>query len=127
MNYKTQYGGKLGTPEINSGELLVETAGYISAKERIENIMLAGQRLDNYRKGRFDFEDEKSIDMSFVDPTREKGFDLADATQAELGVTARLEDQKRVTDEALKASQTALEAPQGSSEPQNESTDVKPK
>lgn len=116
MNYRTQYGGSLGTPEKNkTGEILVETAGYISAKERITNIMLAGQRLENYRKGRFDFDDEKSVDPDFHDPTRDPGFDMADASQMTYAVNSRLEAQKKASEEALRASQTAPEAPDGAS------------
>ena len=41
-------------PEFNSGKKLVETAGYIPAQKRIENLMLAGQRLVAYRMELYD-------------------------------------------------------------------------
>lgn len=85
-------------PEVNSGKTLVETAGYISAQKRIENMILAGQRLVDYRKQQFDFPDGK-IDEFYDDPTRVANFDLADATQLQLEADAN-----------LKASQTAQEA-----------------
>lgn len=74
-NYK-----KVSIPEKNSGRSPVETAGYIPANQRIENMMLAGQRLSESRKEQYDFPDGE-IDESYNDPTRSKNFDLADASQ----------------------------------------------
>lgn len=87
-------------PEENSGKTLVETAGYMSAQKRIENMILAGQRLVDYRKSQFDFP-EGEIDESFEDPTRSPNFDLADASQIQIQAEA-----------SLKASQTSQGAPQ---------------
>lgn len=93
-------------PEINSGKSLVEKAGYVSAKTRIENMILAGQRLVDYRKHQFDFPDG-NIDEEFNDPTRMSNFDLADATQLQLQVEAN-----------LKAFQTAQEPLQETQTPE---------
>lgn len=82
--------------EKNSGELKTERAGYIPAQKRIENLMLAGQRLVSSRKEMYDFPDGK-IDEDYIDPTRKKDFDLADAFQGGL-----------IANSNLKASQTAL-------------------
>jgi len=60
---------------------LVETAGYIPAKIRIENLMLAGKRLAEARDLLYDFQEGEEIDENFTDPTRSKNFDMADATQ----------------------------------------------
>lgn len=92
-NYK-----KTSKPEINSGERLVETAGYMSAQKRIENMILAGQRLVDYRKNHYDFQDGE-IDENFTDPTRSPGFDMADAFQIAEEANYR-----------IKATQTAQEA-----------------
>lgn len=88
----------INKPEQNSGELKTERAGYIPAQKRIENLMLAGQRLVSSRKEMYDFPDGK-IDEFYDDPTRKKNFDLAEAFQAGL-----------VADHNLKASQDALKA-----------------
>lgn len=79
--FSTPYNRPPSDAESNSGELLVERVGYISAQKRIENMILAGQRLKDFRSEQFDFPDENSIQYDFDDPTRSKGFDLADATQ----------------------------------------------
>lgn len=93
-------------PEENSGESLVEKAGYVSAQKRIENLILAGHRLQEYRKSQFDFESEQELDEDFSDPTRAKNFDLADGFQLEYYTNQKLKAQER----AIKASQKAQEA-----------------
>lgn len=106
MNFSTPYQEKRfkTPPEVNSGETLVETAGYISAQKRIENMILAGQRLVDYRKGQFDFPDGQ-IDESFQDPTRSPNFDLADATQLQMQAEASLNASQTVQ-EPLQAPET---------------------
>ena len=64
--------------EYNSGEILVETAGYQPMKKVIEDMLRAGERLVLNKIG-YDF--HKPIDeleADFLDPTRSPGFDLAD-------------------------------------------------
>jgi len=70
---------------------LVEIAGYIPAKQRIENIMLAGKRLAEARSELYDFKPGEEIDENFSDPTRSPNFDMADASQINLA----LEQKKR--------------------------------
>jgi len=106
MRFNTQYDHIKQPPESNSGITKVERAGYIPAQKRIENLMLAGQRLVQSRKEAFDFPDGK-IDFSFTDPTRTKGFDMADAFQNMESINRKVEDHKA----AVKASQNAQEAP----------------
>ena len=86
---------------FNSGEKLVETAGYIPAQKRIENLMLAGQRLVASRQALYDCQGGESFDDSIeCDPTRNPGYDMADAFQDSLAVSDRLaESQKRVARE----------------------------
>lgn len=66
--------------EYNSGEVIVERAGYIPTKVRIEEFMAAGIRLENYKKMKYDFRPGEKIDENFYDPTRRKSFDMAEAT-----------------------------------------------
>lgn len=81
-------------PEFNSGKKLVETAGYIPAQKRIENLMLAGQRLVAHRMELYDCPAGETFDEDLpCDPTRSGDFDLADGTQMALGVNARLAEQ----------------------------------
>ena len=82
-----------------------EQAGYIPATKQIENMILAGRRLDSSRL-QYDFASEEEIDEELYDPTRSGNFDLADATQAQIAVQQSLQEQ------AVKASQTAQEPSQ---------------
>lgn len=82
-----------------------EQAGYIPATKQIENMILAGKRLDSSRQ-QFDFASEDEIDEDLYDPTRSGNFDLADASQAQIAVQQSLQEQ------ALKASQTVQEPSQ---------------
>lgn len=107
-------------PEINSGEIKVDKLGYLPAKKRIENMMLAGQRLKDYRQSQYDFPDGK-IDLTYNDPTRKPGYDMADAFQDSLEIDAKLAQQqaeaqaqkiaeKTAQDEAEKAEKAQYEA-----------------
>ena len=94
--FQTQYNRVKHTrlPEINSGEILVETAGYISTEKRINNMMLAGQRLVESRRTQYDLEGDYDNEDIDIDPTRDPGYDLADATQDMLALEQKAESQK---------------------------------
>ena len=69
------------------GELMTtvsetEQHGYIPAPLQISRILEAGQRLDDYRKFVYDFDDMEKIDINDIepDPTRDTSFDMADAS-----------------------------------------------
>lgn len=82
--------------EINSGEIRVEKAGYISAQKRIENLILAGQRLVASRSDQYDFAGEPDLD--YVDLTRSKNVDIVDVDQA----TQYLEEKAKKAAQDLK-------------------------
>lgn len=76
--------------EPGGGKSIVETAGYIPTKVRIEQFVLAGQRLDDFRKQQFpgkmyDFEGE-NIDYDYEDPTRRKDFNEMEAKDLQRSV-----------------------------------------
>jgi len=79
MQFQTKYTHEKSPGEVNQGKNLVEKAGYIPAQARIENMILAGQRLIEYRKEMYDFSDGNDIDETFSDPTRSKNYDMSDA------------------------------------------------
>lgn len=79
--------------EENSGELKVETAGYIPAKMQIENILDAGRRLENYRKENYDFQPGEQ-EYDFPIPDRTPNFDMADASQIASETEFRLQTQE---------------------------------
>lgn len=69
-------------PEVHKKGSKVETAGYISAERRIREMIKAGERLDTYRKMRYDSNElsDELLETLPADPTRAKGFDMADAS-----------------------------------------------
>lgn len=84
--------------ETGGGEKLVDASGYISAEEQILSMLQAGIRLDESRKELYDDESEgEDIDFDSipVDPTRMPGVDMADISQLDHVVKARLLQQKR--------------------------------
>ena len=48
--------------EVLTSDTQTEQAGYIEPKRQIEDMILAGRRLDEARRNQLDFPDEESID-----------------------------------------------------------------
>lgn len=95
IKFKTHYTGSTTKPEKNLGERLVETAGYIPAQVRIENMMLAGRRLAEARKELYDFPAGVEPDETLSDPTRSPNFDMADATAIQMSAESRLRQSRK--------------------------------
>ena len=66
-------------PQENHGRIIVERAGYVSARSQIRNMMLAGQRLNEFRRGAYEFGELKDVPDDYLDKTRNPGFDPVDA------------------------------------------------
>lgn len=114
MEFYTKWNRPKSDAEKGGGKKVVETAGYITVKQQVDNLMIAGDQLESYRRAkyRYDFEDEDSIDENYHDPTRDPGFDITDVTEADAAVTQRIEkvvdgleeEKQRIADEeALQA------------------------
>lgn len=113
--FKTPYNGLYPKKlEVNSGEKKVETAGYLSAEQRITNLMLAGQRLVESRAQMYDFDGE--VDEDFYDPTREKNFDMAEASMMKNDLEARYKmaskAKKKAQEEPKKGGEGEIPPPQ---------------
>lgn len=78
--FSTHYDWMQDEGEHNCGESIVDPSGYIPAKNRIENLLRAGERLDAYRRELYDYSPDDEDD-GFVDPTRSPGFDPSDASR----------------------------------------------
>lgn len=94
MKFITPYTYKSSPGETNSGEILVEKAGYVSAEQRIIAIMLAGRRLIESRGVQYDYAPDDDLDDDRYDITREPGYDVADATQEVLRIQQRFASKK---------------------------------
>lgn len=69
----------------------VETAGYIPAKKRIEEMIISGRRLGVYRKENYDTMNPKVDDLP-IDRFRSKGVDMAEVSE----VMNALEQKRKV-------------------------------
>lgn len=76
-----------------SSKTMTETQGHITSKTRIENMMRAGQQLQTAREDFYDFKEGQEIDEYADMPTRDPGFDLADAAQARLQLQQKAHEQ----------------------------------
>ena len=95
--------------EVLTSDTQTEQSGYVDPKRQIEDMILAGRRLDEARKNQYDFPSGEDIDEDIYDPTRSGNFDLSDASQMQFEANERLREQR------LKASQTVQEASGGDS------------
>ena len=91
-----------------------EQAGYIPPQIQIENMILAGERLNQSRKEQYDFASADEIDEDAYDPTRSGNFDLADATRLAMEAEASIAESQKASKVASKAPE---KAPEASTEP----------
>lgn len=108
VEYNTPLRRKKPVKEINDGETVVDMAGYIPAKAQIESLIMAGQRLVDHRRQLYDFAPDQQVDEDFIDPTRSRGFDMADASTMADDVNARLKESAK---EAKKEKEKPAEKP----------------
>lgn len=98
-----------------SDEQVTDTSGYIPPMIQIENMINAGQRLNDYRRELYDFPDGEVDDE--VQPGFTKATDPAEITQAALALQAKIASQN-----AQEASQQAVTGSDGEVPPPNEQT-----
>lgn len=110
MVFQTKHTKEPFKGEINNGERLVETKGYIPADQQILALMRAGKNLSEYRREAYDFPSIESVDLNFFDPTRSSNFDMADATAINQAIAERIES----------AQATAVAESQNTAEPVNQ-------
>lgn len=111
MEFLTQRNRPPRKGEINSGETLVDTSGFIPPERQIFDMINAGRRLSENRKGMYEFERTDKVPDDYIDPTREPGFDMVDA-----GNIADLLTRKRQAAEAVSKKEAAEKARQDAKE-----------
>lgn len=79
--------------EKNSGEMIVETAGYIPAEIRIRSLLAAGKRLEEARAEMYDWPDGVLPDKYDIPFGRRLDTDMGEASQVALRVGERLAQQ----------------------------------
>lgn len=67
--------------EPGGGKQITESAGYIPIRVQVENMIIAGERLGEFRREKYDFGEGMEVpDDVSPDPTRSASFDMADAS-----------------------------------------------
>lgn len=100
-----KYGKRERFLEPGGGEKITEQAGYVPPKIQIENMIMAGQRLNAARAEMYDFPPGEEVDENYSDPTRDPGFDVADASQ----MLSNLEEKKRESDKNLEKEKKSVD------------------
>lgn len=101
MHY-TRFNRPERTMEKNSGEIKVETAGYIPGDIQIRRLIAAGERLEQHRAEMYDFGPDQEVDDEAIDPTRSPGFDMADASQLMMATEESMRESMRRKKEEIK-------------------------
>lgn len=97
MKFNTCYDRVRFSPEVDSGELLVETAGYMPADKLISRLISAGVRLADARKGEYGTDGLADGEEPSVDPTADANFDLSDASAIAMQLQESAESSKEET------------------------------
>lgn len=97
----SRYDYKVSPGETNDGELIVETAGYIPAEIKITSMIDAGRRLLETRLA-YEFDPDQEVPDDYSDPTRNPGFDMADAYQLSMAANQNMINTKKSADQAKK-------------------------
>lgn len=106
----TKYKRPKPDPEVNSGEQITETAGYIPADVQITDMIQAGFRLGEYRREMYDFgaEEEVPDDMeplpygSDIQTVEAKAMEVEARLQEAQALLLKAEEEKKAL-EAAKA------------------------
>lgn len=102
-------------PQKLSTDSIVEKAGYVSAGKRIENLIIAGMRLQLARREQFDTTDPRH-EPTLV-PTRKLNYDMADASQDRIRIANRLMEQAAEAKRKKEAEQAKIKAEKASGSP----------
>lgn len=94
MIFATQFKKNVKNLDAAGGEVLVQLQGYISAEQRINNLMDAGRRLIESRGSQYDWDDvdDPSLEDVNFDITRRRNYDVVDATQDVMALEQRITD-----------------------------------
>lgn len=111
MEFYTKYKRPEKVGEKNDGISSVERAGYIPAKQKVENLMMAGVNLYDYRRENYDIGHGETIDENIaIDPTR-KGLDMAEASMIAEEVAQRIKEAAKEANKPIEPEQS-VEVPE---------------
>nr|QJB18844.1 MAG: hypothetical protein [Microvirus sp.] len=121
MIFNTPYERTRTPEEPNSGEILTEQSGYISAQQQIEDLIMAGQRLDESRVG-YEFQEGEEIPDDYYSPLNHPNIDIVDADNFLRAQTEKLDSQAKASVKKSAPLEPIEETPKV-----HEPTDLQPK
>jgi len=95
MLYKSRINPPLVRLEQNKGERLTESAGYIPAQKKIEQMIYAGQALIKSRKDQFHYGADDDDDGFSVDPTTSLALDELTALDLKRSYEKKIKDNRK--------------------------------
>ena len=110
VSFKTAYVRIPDVGEDLDPTSMTEQAGYVPPDRQIEQMMLAGQRLQDQRDGAYYDDPDVSDDNLEINPLRHIGLDPAEATELQRIYDDRLQQQKNAADLAKKAAEDNAKA-----------------
>jgi hypothetical protein len=101
LNFGTKYVREKDIGEINSGEIITNKVLMFNAQQIVSDMMRAGVRLMNHRalNQNADFKADEEVPDDYIDPTRNKNFDMADATALENHLNNKVKMTKKEIEE----------------------------
>lgn len=99
--FQTKWTVNKSPKERGGGRKLTNTSGYIPAKDQIENMILAGERLSAYRQELY-YQDDGSKNPEDIDVSpMSKKMDFMDAHQAMQNVEEKYKQTKKVVEDLV--------------------------
>lgn len=95
MTFATHYDWTKDLPEIFDSTSIIDPSGYISPKQRITNLIRAGERLDQFRREMYDLSHDQEDDGIWMDEMRTPGLDYSDITQIQRKAMDRIRSRSR--------------------------------
>jgi len=107
MKFQTHRENRIKTPtESNNSGKITNTLGYVPLNIKVQQLLNAGKRLQEYQDG-YDFTNDE-IDENYYPKTRMQNYDIADAFNDNISLQNKMQEAKR--EAAVKASIKAQEA-----------------
>jgi len=103
VHFNTPWKRKMDPPEKNGGKKITSSSGFIPHNVRIQQMMEAGERLEEWREHNFDYfgnpdtDEIEGDDGEDLDPTRNMDLldGLTEATHAKYRVEGSIKDAKK--------------------------------
>lgn len=114
LTFNSQWYPQFDKPEKISKKSIVDPSGYIPPKERIENLIRAGERLDEVRREMYHYgNDFDGEDSDYEDPMVQRDLDLVDIQRMNEQSMANLARQASEAKEAAEKAATVKPSAEG--------------